>query len=243
MIDKGINSGLVQKFDTTKKTAKAFFGFRKMFWDYLNKMNVPFSDPCCSTANTSTVAPVGVIASELRYFNGTSWVAVPAIDFALPAAPTFTTSVTSPLLIATTSTTSPTVITDSITEKTAGAGITLKKAIIKQTTLSAINSTATATTAQVASGTITSTSAAATSITLPTATALATALGAARGTSFTFFVDNSVGANTVTMIVGSGIVAESVITGGTTLTVASGSVGTFNLFFTSTTTALIARIA
>ena len=58
--------------------------------------------------------------------------------------------------------------------------------VIYKSTLSAINSTATATAAQVAGGTITSTSAAATSITLPTATLLATQLNATQGTSFIF---------------------------------------------------------
>lgn len=107
---------------------------------------------------------------------------------------------------------------------------------------SAINSTATATAAQVATGYITSTSGAATSITLPTATLLAAQLNANAGSSFDLIVDNSQGSSTVTMVVGSGIAAASVITGGTTLTLATRTVGLFKIIFTSTTDAVISRI-
>lgn len=102
----------------------------------------------------------------------------------------------------------------------------------------AINSTATATVDEVKSGLITSTSAAATSITLPAAADFNTVAGIRRE----FVVDNSQGANTVTIVVGTGITAASAITGGTTLTVASGAVGTFSLYFTSTTAAILSRI-
>jgi len=54
MKDKGINAGLVQNFDTSRRPKgqwKAMFGFRKMFWDYLNKLHVGFYDPCCPSAN------------------------------------------------------------------------------------------------------------------------------------------------------------------------------------------------
>lgn len=115
--------------------------------------------------------------------------------------------------------------------------------IIAPFTLSAINSTATATAAQLVAGVITSTSAAATSITLPTATATATALfNAGRGAYFEFEMDNTAGANTVTIIAGTGMTADSVVTGGTTLTVAAGKAGRFSLYFNSTTAARLARI-
>lgn len=118
--------------------------------------------------------------------------------------------------------------------------------IIQNHTASVINSTATATTAQIATGYITSTSAAATSITLPTAALLATTLGAKAGTSFEFIVDNTAGANTVTVVVGSNIVAATpVITGGATLTVAASStqgIGIFRLVFSSATAAVLFRI-
>ena len=109
----------------------------------------------------------------------------------------------------------------------------------------AINTSATATVAQVASGWITSTSVGTVSITLPTATALATQLGAAAGDYFDFVVDNSAGANTITVIVGSGIVVTTpALTGGATLTISTANViGQFRLFFTSATAAKLFRIA
>ena len=68
-------------------------------------------------------------------------------------------------------------------------------------TPTAINATATATAAQVATGYITSTSAAAVSITLPTGTLLGAALGATQGTVFDLYIDNTAGANAVTILV------------------------------------------
>lgn len=114
--------------------------------------------------------------------------------------------------------------------------------IVNRTPVS-INATATATAAQVAAGVIKSTSVAATSITLPTATLLATALAAKQGTTFDLAIDNSVGANTVTVVLGTGFTVLAVITGGNTLTVAAGSVGIFKIYFKNTTTAVIGRIA
>lgn len=124
-------------------------------------------------------------------------------------------------------------------------GTTFSNAIIRKGTAFTINATATATVAQVAGGIITSTSAAATSITLPTATALALALGATKGTIFDFVVDNSAGANTVTIVVGSGIVASG-FPGTNTLTLAASAtigIATFRLTFISATAATLARIS
>lgn len=109
----------------------------------------------------------------------------------------------------------------------------------------AINATATATAAQIVSGYITSTSAAATSITTPTATAIGALIGATRGTQFDLVIDNSAGANTVTLVLDASIsVNTPAITGGATLTVSTAnSIGTFRIIFTSTTAAKIFRIA
>lgn len=117
--------------------------------------------------------------------------------------------------------------------------------IIRRPAPVAIDATATATVDQILSGYITSTSAAATSITTPTATALATALGAVRGTSFDFMIDNSAGANTVTLVLdGSITVNTPAITGGAALTVSvANAIGTFRIVFTSTTAAKIFRIS
>ena len=117
-------------------------------------------------------------------------------------------------------------------------------------TTAAINATATATAAEVATGYITSTSAAATTITLPTGTALGTALGATRGTTLDLYVDNTLGANTVTIAVATnGILSAAAAAGSGAgaglLTVANGvtGVGCFRIMFSSATAYVFSRIA
>lgn len=113
----------------------------------------------------------------------------------------------------------------------------------------AINSTATATAAQVATGYITSTSGAATTITLPTGTLLGAQLNATQGTIFELYVDNTAGANTVTMAVATnGIKSDAAATTAASfgqLTVASGAtgVGRFTLMFSSATAYVFTRTA
>lgn len=98
MKDKGIGKGLIQEVDTSKRDqrgfAKGFFGFRKMFWDYLNKLNVPFVDPCCEDAPTVT-APVRYNSETgtIQYYNGTTWTNLP-FDAVNPTTTTTTTSTT-----------------------------------------------------------------------------------------------------------------------------------------------------
>lgn len=108
---------------------------------------------------------------------------------------------------------------------------------------SAINVTATATVAQIIAGIITSTSASAVTITTPTAAQIIASLGITPGTYFDFVVDNTSGANTVTVALDASITASSVVTGGTTLTVTSGHAGIFRIYFYSATAAQISRIA
>jgi hypothetical protein len=113
----------------------------------------------------------------------------------------------------------------------------------------AINATATATAAQVASGYITSTSAAATTITLPTGTSLGAALGATKGTVHELYIDNTAGANTVTVAVAvNGILSAAAAAVGASfglLTVPSGVTGVarFTLMFTSATAYTFTRTA
>lgn len=113
----------------------------------------------------------------------------------------------------------------------------------------AINSTGTATAAQVATGYITSTSAAATTITLPTGTLLGAALGASAGSVFELIVDNTGGANTVTIAVATnGIKSDAANTTAASfgqLTVASGVTGLarFTLMFSSATAYAFTRTA
>lgn len=118
-------------------------------------------------------------------------------------------------------------------------------------TPAAINATATATAAQVATGYITSTSAAATTITLPTSTLIGAAIGAVQGTVFDLFIDNTAGANTVTITPDSSQVKSQVAQVATygvptfgLFTVASGTtgLGCFRLVFSSATAASIARV-
>lgn len=113
----------------------------------------------------------------------------------------------------------------------------------------AINATATATAAQIATGRITSTSAAAVTITLPTGTLLGAALGAVAGTVLELIVDNTAGANTVTMAVAvNGIKSDAANTTAASfgqLTVASGvtGIGQFTLMFSSPTAYVFTRTA
>lgn len=113
----------------------------------------------------------------------------------------------------------------------------------------AINATATATVGEVLSGYITSTSGAATTITLPTGTLLGAALNAVRGTVFDLYIDNTAGANTVTIAVAvNGILSTAAAdTAGSfgDLTVASGvtGIGCFRLMFSSPTAYVFTRTA
>ena len=119
-------------------------------------------------------------------------------------------------------------------------------------TSNAINATGTATAAQVATGYITSTSAAATTITLPTGTLLGAALGASQGTVLDLFIDNTAGANTVTVavatngILSSGAVDASAAAGSFgDLTIAAGAtgIGCFRIMFSSPTAYVFTRTA
>ena len=113
----------------------------------------------------------------------------------------------------------------------------------------AINATATATAAQVATGYISSTSASATSITLPTGTLLGAALGAVQGTIHELYIDNTAGANAVTILVAvNGIKSDAAATTAASfgqMTVASGVTGQgrFTLMFSSATAYTFTRTA
>lgn len=195
---------------------------------FLNRINVPYNDPCCD--QDSEFLPVRMSLASgsegLQNYDPSTetWVAA---NFQTAAGSTYVAST----MISTPSLTS------------SAANIEIEKNIIQHRAAAAINVTATATPVQIQNGLITSTSAAAVALTVPTATDLATAISAVRGTSVDFMVDNSAGANTVTVTVNTGITAvTAVVTGSDTLTVASGAVGTFRIFFTSATVAKIARI-
>lgn len=113
----------------------------------------------------------------------------------------------------------------------------------------AINATATATAAEVATGYITSTSAAATTITLPTGTLLGAELGAKQGTVHELYIDNTAGANAVTIAVATnGVLSTAAADSATSfgdLTVASGVTGLarYTLMFSSATAYVLTRTA
>ena len=117
------------------------------------------------------------------------------------------------------------------------------------TTAAAIPATAVATAAEVATGYITSTSAGATNITFPTGTLLGAELGATGGTIFELVVDNTAGANTVTMVVGvNAILSAGAAAVGASfglLTIPTGVTGLarYTLLFSSATAYTITRTA
>lgn len=325
MKDRGINLGLVQKFDTSARPRgifKGFFGFRKMFWDYLNKLEVPFYDKCCVDAgdpDSVGLFPVRFNATSggFERFDGTNWVSaddsVGSITTGLTAhsgggqgsavalskgyneVTTSAVAGDSVKLPAAVAGASVTVKNDGATDidvfpatgdtiddgsanaairvvagttvsffaidatnwesstqalasssfTSPGSNVTLAKAVVRNNSATAVNVTGAITAAQLGGGLITSTSAAGVTATLPTAALLATAIGATRGTIFEFVVDNSAGANTVTIAVNTGItVGTTALTGGDTLTVSTAQVvASFRLIFTSTTTAILRRIS
>jgi hypothetical protein len=134
--------------------------------------------------------------------------------------------------------------TGHLQELLTGSGITLDHNIIKKNTLTALNSDGTITAAILNKGGITSTSVAAVLATLDTATNIGTQIGAVNGTEIDFLVDNTAGANTVTVAVAAGItVCSGVVTGSDTLTVSvANAIGKFRLIFSSATVAKLYRI-
>lgn len=125
-----------------------------------------------------------------------------------------------------------------------------QNSVINTFTPVAVNATATLTAAQVLSGYITSTSAAAVTMTLPTGTLLGTAMGAVQGTEFELIIDNTAGANTVTIAVAvNGILSAAAAAGSGAgaglLTVPSGVTGQgqFTLMFSSATAYTFSRTA
>lgn len=136
-----------------------------------------------------------------------------------------------------------------VTTNTAGIEVPLATTDRKNATKAAINATATATAAEVATGYITSTSAAATTITLPTGTLLGAQLNAVQGTIHELFVDNTAGANTVTIAVATnGVKSDAAVTtaasfGDVTIGTGAPGVGRFTIMFSSPTAYAFTRTA
>jgi len=128
-------------------------------------------------------------------------------------------------------------------------GVNITGATVRTYSPVAVNATATLTAAQVAAGYITSTSAAAVTMTLPTGTLLGAAVGAVQGTTLELYIDNTAGANTVTVAVATnGIKSDAANTTAASfgqLTVASGATGLarFTIMFSSATAYAFTRTA
>lgn len=102
MRDFGIDKGLVKRFDPSERVKrgweKGFFGFRKMFWDYLAKLHVPFYDECCpASVEEASTYPVrwNATLQRLEYFNGTAWVNITEIVETTTTTTSTTTTTTS----------------------------------------------------------------------------------------------------------------------------------------------------
>ena len=120
-----------------------------------------------------------------------------------------------------------------------------------------VPATATLTTAQVMNQYITTTSASAVTMTMPTGTALGTAMNASSGTTFLLMIDNTAGANAVTMAVNTNAVQsdwDNQITAATAsvtpatvtpLTITSGvsGIGVYRITFSSATAYVFSRVA
>jgi hypothetical protein len=144
--------------------------------------------------------------------------------------------------------------TSNVAEQIVGVGVTVDGAtardgyIINKPTPTAVNTSAAITAAQLLAGVITSTSAAPVTVTLPTVASIVAVLGNARGSSFDFVIDNTLGASTVTVALDASITQlVNVPNGGAgLLTVAASAtlgVGIFRMYFYSATAAVISRIA
>ena len=95
MRDYGLNKGEVQQFETSNKYSKGvFYGFRKMFWSYLKKLNVPFFDACCEDAGDAGMYPVRYNSTlqRLEFFNGVAWADISGITETTTTSTTTTTT-------------------------------------------------------------------------------------------------------------------------------------------------------
>lgn len=138
-----------------------------------------------------------------------------------------------------------------------GGGISVAGASTRTFTAAAVNTSATLTAAQVAGGYITTTSAAGVTMTMPTGTLLGAAVTAVRGMVLELYIDNTAGASTVTMAVGTNAVQsdwDNQITTATAsvtpaaitpLTIASGTSGfaRYTIMFASATAYVFSRTA
>lgn len=236
MKDLAIQRPHLQIIETTSKEAKNYYALRKLFGDYLNKLNVAFFDTCCPTMTEEGIVPVRFNATDgtLEYYDITSGDWIDAGSAIIP----------DPLQIG--------ALEVSSYVKTPWIANTTTPPIQQNTVFyaggnSQSNVSATITAANFLKGLLTSATVAPVTITLPSVTNILAQLPAAAtqtGTVIQFTAMNEgVSTNALTIAVGGGMTIVSPLTGGTTMTVADGKVGVFLLTITSSTTGQLARIA
>jgi len=78
MKDKVFVDGIIKTVDISAKENKHYFGIRKLFRDYLTKLNVIFFDGCCDNEDTVRFPlTYNTETDTTQYYNGTEWVDVP----------------------------------------------------------------------------------------------------------------------------------------------------------------------
>jgi hypothetical protein len=228
----------------SRDTKSIGIAFRDQFLENAELLNCTLTTPTIAGATLTTTTLTSPTITTPTVTGGTltsSTLTTPTINGVVGGT---VTSQTFTALTTTTATIDGAVITGAGTSNV----LTLPISVTSHVPV-AINATATATASQVASGYITSTSAAATTITLPTGTLLGAALGAVQGTVHDLYIDNTAGANTVTIAVAvNGILsalAAAEAGGSGLLTVASGVTGQarFTLMFSSATAYTFTRTA
>lgn len=96
MRDKGLDKGLIREFNTSDRNkrgwSKGFFGFRKMFWDYLTKLHVGFNDPCCQDAGGECYTGLRFdnCTGEIQFWDPINEVWTAVEDWVLPGTTTTT---------------------------------------------------------------------------------------------------------------------------------------------------------
>jgi hypothetical protein len=237
MKDLGIQKPFLQIIDTTSPQAKNYIGMRKIFTDYLTKLNVPFYDVCCPATNEESMhvrwnPNLGV----LERFDGTNWVEVDTGG-----------DVPDPLDIDQINVNNLYIGTNGGILPTGTTGdIPISNVITRHfPNRQAHNSNPIVPVAsEFPRGYFTTTSPTAMNMFLDTATNYINTFNMDVGSHFEWFLDNTQGANTVTVNLGSGItVATPAITGGAALTVSvANGVACFRMICTSSTTMKIYRI-
>jgi hypothetical protein len=242
MIDQGIDKGLVQTQDDSPRAKRGvnrgFFGFRKMFRDYLTKLNVAFYDTCCPAATPEGIYP-------LRYNSNDS-----TVEFFNPSTETWIDSgigtIPDPFSVNQIYV-GEFIATPRIFGASAGDDpINISNLVITPGGATQINTTASISAGNLLKGAIFSGTIAPVTVTLPSVAdifALITPI-TTQGTTIQFAAHNQGNlGNALTIAVGTGMTVVSPLTGGTTMTVADGRVGIFQITLTSSTTAQLSRVA